>query len=84
MLEGIRVDKAQITDDILAQVSPEVKQEFLSKFKGQLYAFPNANNRGYCRVIMSPDQLLFFASILDKLDNVNRSYMWRVLFDHVK
>lgn len=33
---------------------------------------------------MSEDELRFFGDILDKLDTVNRCYLWRILWSHVK
>jgi len=33
---------------------------------------------------MSSDELEFFGSKLSELDTVNRTYTWRILFDHVK
>ena len=32
---------------------------------------------------MQDKELQFFGGILDKLDTVNRCYMWRILFSHV-
>jgi len=49
-----------------------------------VFGFVNANNKGYCRVLMSQDELKFFGAGLDKLDTVNRCYLWRILWDHVK
>ena len=44
----------------------------------------NANNKGYARVLMTEEELRFFGNELEKLDAVNRCYMWFILFDHVK
>ena len=32
---------------------------------------------------MSPQELQFFSSNLEKLDTVNKAYVWRILMDHV-
>ena len=47
----------------------------------------NANNRGYCKVLLREEELKFFGAVLkenDSLDNVNRAYLWRILWSHVQ
>lgn len=84
MLKNIMVNKGLRTEDILNQVSEKTREEFKTKFEGSVKAFVNANNKGYCQVQMSEDELRFFGDILDKLDTVNRCYLWRILWSHVK
>jgi len=43
----------------------------------------NANNKGYCRVLLDQASLDFFVEYLSEIDPVNRCYLWRILFDHV-
>lgn len=43
----------------------------------------NANNKGYCRVLLDQHSLDFFVEYLGEIDAVNRCYLWRILFDHV-
>mmetsp|Transcript_29662 Transcript_29662/g.39433 ORF Transcript_29662/g.39433 Transcript_29662/m.39433 type:complete len:171 (+) Transcript_29662:1750-2262(+) len=87
LLKDVIIAKAERTEDILSQMSEQQRAEFASKLAqsgSKVYSLLNANNRGYCRVLMSTDELRFFGSVLDKLNTVNRCYMWRILFDHVK
>ena len=85
LLKDILVDKSERTEDILSQISDKERAEYAEKSaKGPVRALVNANNRGYCRVLMSLDELRFFGGVLEKLDLVNRCYLWRILFDHVK
>ena len=87
VLKNILVAKAERTQDILSQVSADVRTAFKSKCQGpndKVYGLVNANNKGYCRVLMSESELIYFGQIMDELDTVNRCYVWRILFDHVK
>jgi|LauGreDrversion4_2_1035121.scaffolds.fasta_scaffold87977_4 hypothetical protein len=55
-------------------------------YKGRpgLAYFPNANNKGYCRVVLDPISLEIFLSSVDQVqDPADRSYLWRTLADHV-
>ena len=87
VLKNIMVEKAERTQDILSQVSAEIRTAFKTKCQGpndKVYGLVNANNKGYCRVLMSEQELIYFGQIMDQLDTVNRCYVWRILFDHVK
>ena len=47
----------------------------------------NANNRGYCKVLLRGEEIDFFGRLIGEhgsLDNVNRAYMWRILWSHVQ
>ena len=44
---------------------------------------PNANNKGYCRALLDANSVDFFTEYLREVDVVNRTYLWRILFDHV-
>ena len=47
----------------------------------------NANNRGYCKVILSQEEINFFGTQLteiESLDSLNRAYLWRILWSHVR
>jgi hypothetical protein len=45
----------------------------------------NGNNRGYCRTILDKQSLAFFLANLSKIkDDLNRSYIWRTLWDNLK
>ena len=44
----------------------------------------NANNKGYCRVKLDPDHMLYFREVLQKIDTMNRCYLMRVLYDQVR
>ncbi len=44
----------------------------------------NANNKGYCRVVLDQQSMDFFLANLSKIENSsNRSYLWRILADQV-
>lgn len=43
----------------------------------------NANLKGYCRVVLDPSHMNFFMDNIGLMDEVNRSYMWHILYDHV-
>lgn len=51
-LKDIMVEKAEMTFDILSQVSDEQRQEFNEKFSSNVFGLVNANNRGYCKVLL--------------------------------
>ena len=88
LLKDILVEKAEKTLDILSQVSEETRQEFEEKFDSRVYAMINANNRGYCKVLFRDEEIEFFGQLLEMKENglgsVNRSYIWRILWSHVK
>ena len=45
----------------------------------------NANNKGYCRVVLDKISLKFFLENLSKIeDDLNRNYIWRILCDNLK
>ena len=45
----------------------------------------NANNKGYCRVVLDPESLKFFLQNLSMIeDDLNRNYVWRILCDNLK
>lgn len=56
-------------------------------YEGNLEKFPkavliNANNKGYCRVLFDESSKVFFLQNLSKVkSNLNRSYLWRALYD---
>lgn len=47
---------------------------------------PNANNHGYCRAVLDKASLNHFIGYLSSphIDDYNRAYLWRILFDHVR
>ena len=68
-----------------------VRQEHVNKiFSGKLDFQPaavlvNANLKGYCRVYLDQSSLVFFLANLSKIKNtLNRTYLYRVLFDQIK
>lgn len=69
-----------------------VKAEEFTKdvYEGPLDQAPvailvNANNKGYCRVVLdTTSQLVFLKSLRNIENSTNRSYVWRTLFDQVK
>ena len=88
-LKNILVDNAEVTRDILSQVSEDERWDFASKFNGNVYGLVNANNRGYCKVLMREEELEFFGNLLEEhesldTDTLNRSYVWRILWSHVQ
>jgi hypothetical protein len=45
----------------------------------------NGNNKGYCRTVLDYESLQFFLANLSKVkDDLNRSYIWRTLWDNLK
>jgi hypothetical protein len=45
----------------------------------------NGNNKGYCRTVLDHESLQFFLANLSKVkDDLNRSYIWRTLWDNLK
>ena len=45
----------------------------------------NGNNKGYCRTVLDNESLKFFLANLSKIkDDLNRSYIWRTLWDNLK
>lgn len=45
----------------------------------------NANNKGYCRVVLDSESLAFFLQNLSSIDDdLNRNYVWRILCDNLK
>ena len=45
----------------------------------------NANLKGYCRTVIDPKSLDFFLHNLSLIeDELNRSYIWRTLWDNLK
>jgi hypothetical protein len=45
----------------------------------------NGDNKGYCRSILDAESLIFFLANLSKIkDDLNRSYIWRTLWDNLK
>jgi len=45
----------------------------------------NGNNKGYCRTVIDSNSLQFFLGNLSKIrDDLNRSYIWRTLWDNLK
>lgn len=45
----------------------------------------NGNNKGYCRSILDKQSLDFFLANMSKIsDELNRSYLWRTLWDNLK
>ena len=87
-LKNILVDKAERTNDILSQVDEDQRQEFEEKFDRTVYGLINANNRGYCKVLLREEEIEFFGNLIenkhDSLDSVNRWYIWRILWSHVR
>ena len=62
------VEKTQRTSDILSQAPEEIRAEFSKRMNmngNKVYGHVNSNNRGYCRVLMSEEELRFFGTILD-------------------
>ena len=56
-LKNVLVNKAEKTCDILSQCGVKKQREFKAKFKGDIYALLNANNRGYCKVLMRENEI---------------------------
>ena len=50
----------------------------------KVVAMVNANCKGYCRVLLDQTSIEFFLENLSQVDTVNRCYLWRILFDHVR
>ena len=45
----------------------------------------NANNKGYCRVVLDQSSVAFFTEHLSKIkDDVNRCNVWRILCDNMR
>lgn len=45
----------------------------------------NGNLKGYCRTVLDKESLEFFLGNLSKVkDDLNRSYIWRTLWDNLK
>lgn len=45
----------------------------------------NANNKGYCRVVLDKNSVVFFIERLSKIkDDVNRCNVWRILCDNMR
>ena len=45
----------------------------------------NGNIKGYCRTVLDQESLQFFlANLLKVRDDLNRSYIWRTLWDNLK
>ena len=50
----------------------------------QLISLVNANNKGYCRAVLSQESIDYFVSTFYEMkDDVNRCYLWRIFSDHV-
>jgi len=45
----------------------------------------NANNKGYCRVILDVESRAFFLEHLSEItDDINRCNVWRIICDNMK
>jgi hypothetical protein len=45
----------------------------------------NANNKGYCRVILDEESKTFFLDSLSEIkDDINRCNVWRIICDNMK
>eukprot|EP00347_Sterkiella_histriomuscorum_P001356 403372348 len=75
IIKNIRLRQMEITPNVL---------------EGRLDEFPaaillNANNKGYCRVILDHQSQQFFLNNLSMIQSkVNRGYIWKKLFDQVR
>ena len=50
----------------------------------KVVAMPNANCKGYCRVLLDKTSTEFFLENLSQVGMANRCYLWRILFDQVR
>ena len=66
--------------------SEQLTRERTSVFKYKPSAIlVNGNIKGYCRTVLDQDSLQFFLANLSKVrDDLNRSYIWRTLWDNLK
>ncbi len=80
MLPNIRVQAQETT-------SVSVKDQIEKVLQGKpiVAVMPNSGNHGYCIVILSNESIDHFANILMKahINTFDRTYLWRILFDHV-
>ena len=84
----------ELTEDILAGQSADVQSKFAEMFGGaqededgepiRVISLVNANCKGYCRVKLDRHSAEYFQEHLSSIDTVNRCYLWRILFDHVR
>lgn len=47
---------------------------------------PNSSNKGYCRVVLDHASIEHFVAhfMESHVNTYNRTYLWRILFDHIK
>jgi hypothetical protein len=84
VLENVRVKAAEVTVDIVSQFS-EAIQKKVGELGENLAVLVNANNKGYCRTQLDDRSINYFAENLQHIDHtVNRCYLWRILYDHVR
>ena len=77
---------AHIMPNVLVESSAETKVKLeLPENDGVLAVMPNSGNHGYCRVVLSSEHVAYFNENLMTcpITQYDRSYMWRILADHV-
>ena len=92
LLPRVIVKELIITTGILGTLNQTQIASLGKYFKdGKLTEAPvamlaNANNKGYCRVLLDQESLQHFKTYLSSahISSYNRVYLWQILYDHVR
>lgn len=68
----------------MTKVACEVLIETTKETTSKIALLVNANNKGYCRVVLQKEDMNQFAEMLSDVDTLNRCYLWRILYDQVR
>jgi hypothetical protein len=87
----VHVQDQEVTPNILSNKQDEAELVPLLTAEGYLKQIPvailpNSSNKGYCRVVLDEASIKHFVAhfMEQHVTTYNRTYLWRILFDHIK